>query len=330
MYMRKEEVGRYDVDHHPKAGTFYGDVLAGLSKDQKSLPAKYFYDAAGDALFQQIMRCPEYYLTRCEEEIFKLKTRELLRYLFKDGEAFDLIELGAGDASKTQYLLAELLAQEFPFTYRPIDISGHIIEQLEERLKAEFPKIAISSFQGDYFQGLADIQRTGNNPKVVLFLGANIGNMSRDEAKLFCMNMRTFLDAGDRALIGFDLMKNPRIVQAAYDDSAGLTRQFNMNLLHRMNHELGADFMEDLFEHYCQYDPLQGACNSYLVSILDHTVHFPNKDIAFASGEVIHMEVSQKYRFEDTQALAEEAGFRPVHAVYDRRGWFVDVIWEAF
>ncbi|WPL49779.1 L-histidine N(alpha)-methyltransferase [Sphingobacterium bambusae] len=327
MYMRREDLDQNDLSN--RSGVFYQDVLSGLREPMKRLPSKYFYDAAGDLLFQKIMRCPEYYLTRCEEEIFRDKAGELLEHLLQANRQVDLIELGAGDASKTQHLIGEMLQQQIHFTYRPIDISPHVLEQLGDRMRTAFPTIDLQAFQGDYFDGLADMATTGALPKVVLFLGANLGNMTRQQAAQFCVRLRSLLHTGDRVLLGIDLMKNPRIIQAAYADEAGLTWQFNMNLLRRMNKELGADFNEELFEHYCQYDPVSGTCSSYLVSLLDHVVHFPDEQVLFEKDELIHMEVSQKYRFEETQALARASGFMPVHAVADKRNWFVDVIWEA-
>ncbi|WDF70154.1 L-histidine N(alpha)-methyltransferase [Sphingobacterium oryzagri] len=325
--MRKEHAGVTDCQQDKTE--FYRDVMVGLRKSAKSLPSKYFYDARGDVLFQQIMRCPEYYLTRCEEEIFKKQTNTLVKYLFQPGKRVDLIELGVGDASKTHHLLARLLEKDYEFTYRPIDISTHIITELQTSLPTKFPSINISAFQGDYFAGLAEFQKISSLPKIVLFLGANIGNMPREQAQDFCKQVRQYLNKGDRMLVGFDLMKNPRIVQAAYDDEAGLTWRFNINLLHRINSELGADFNTDLFEHYCQYDPIDGTCSSYLVSLLDQVVHFSKEKISFEQGEVIHMEVSQKYKLEEINALAERACFSPIHRITDSKAWFVDAIWEA-
>lgn len=327
MYMLRENLDQSDLTNRQEL--FYREVLTGLRDPIKYLPSKYFYDATGDLLFQQIMRCPEYYLTRCEEEIFRDKTQELLEHLFDSNWAIDLIELGAGDASKTQHLLGEMLRQHREFTYKPIDISPHVLDQLQSRLHTQFSTIDLQAFHGDYFDGLTKMRNSHGRCKVVLFLGANIGNMPREQAQQFCMRLRSLLDKGDRVLVGFDLVKNPRIIQAAYDDEGGLTWRFNINLLHRMNKELGSDFNTDLFEHYCHYDPISGTCSSYLVSLLDHIIHFPDEQVFFKKGELIHMEVSQKYRLEETQELAKSTGFMPVHAVADKRNWFVDVIWEA-
>ncbi|WP_052072408.1 L-histidine N(alpha)-methyltransferase [Sphingobacterium deserti] len=319
---------RDDSSTSPVNRNFYDDVMCGLRQTEKSLPSKYFYDAQGDVLFQQIMHCPEYYLTRCEEEILR-EQREDLAPCVSLGDDVTLVELGAGDGSKTFHLLQCLVSNYKHVTYHPIDISSHILKHLEADLGNKLPELSIDSYHGDYFEGLAALQQQGHTPKVVLFLGANIGNMPKAEAMQFCIRMRSFLNKGDKVLIGFDLVKNPRIIQAAYDDEAGLTRRFNINLLTRMNRELDADFNEELFEHYCHYDPTSGTCSSYLVSLLEHTVLFPEDEIHFDKGELIHMEVSQKYLPSEIDHMASETGFAPVKTFTDKRGWFVDVLWEA-
>lgn len=307
--------------------TFYDDVIRGLRQLEKSLPSRYFYDAQGDVLFQQIMHCPEYYLTRCEEEILREQRADIAQSFSLDDDVA-LVELGAGDGSKTFHLLEFLVSNVNKVTYHPVDISHHILKHLETDLGNKLPELSIDGYHGDYFEGLASLQQA-DRPKVVLFLGANIGNMSKAEAKEFCIRMRNLLNKGDKALIGFDLVKNPRIIQAAYDDEAGLTRKFNINLLTRMNRELDADFNEELFEHYCHYDPTSGTCSSYLVSLLEHSVLFPEDKIHFDKGELIHMEVSQKYLPSEIDHMASETGFAPVKTFTDKRGWFVDVLWEA-
>jgi L-histidine Nalpha-methyltransferase len=308
--------------------TFYDDVMWGLRRSEKCLPSKYFYDAQGDVLFQKIMRCPEYYLTRCEEEILREQTADVAA-CFALKEPMNIVELGAGDGSKTFHLLQFLTSSSDYVTYHPIDISSHILNHLEEDLKEKLPGLQVKSYHGDYFEGLAAIQQQTDRPKVVLFLGANIGNMSKADATQFCSRMRSFLNKGDKVLVGFDLVKNPRIIQAAYDDEAGLTWQFNTNLLTRMNRELDANFNEELFEHYCHYDPISGTCSSYLVSLLEHRVVFPEDEIHFGKGELIHMEVSQKYLPAEIDEMATETGFLPIDSFADKRGWFVDVLWEA-
>jgi len=307
---------------------FATDVLDGLSQSPKRLHAKYFYDKEGDKLFQEIMACPEYYPTRCEWEIFRDKTAELANVMIT-GEAFDLIELGAGDATKSQYLLKYLVDRHTAFTYMPIDISGNILDELQNRLEKEMPDLSLHCLEGEYLEMLDKATALSSRRKVVLFLGANIGNMERREAVAFCRSLRERLQPGDRVLIGFDLKKHPRIIRNAYDDSAGITAKFNLNLLKRINRELNANFITEQFEHYQTYDPMTGACKSYLVSLCDQQVTICKNNFNFRRDEVIYMEVSQKYAIEEITTLAGKTGFRSVQNTHDNSRWFADVCWEV-
>ncbi|MFD1770960.1 L-histidine N(alpha)-methyltransferase [Sphingobacterium suaedae] len=309
--------------------SFYEEVVKGLSTSQKTLPSKYFYDERGDRLFQAIMHCPEYYLSRCEQEIFESRQAKMAELLFSKRQRIDLIELGAGDASKTFHLLKYLLENQYMVTYRPLDISAHILFELAADLRARIPQLNIETIPAEYIRGLEQIVRQSSAPKVLFFLGANIGNMTKIEAHTFCRTLRSKLQQGDKVLIGFDLIKNPRIIQAAYDDQDGLTWDFNINLLTRINRELGANFNPDLFEHYCTYIPETGECHSYLVSLVAHEVTFPDRKISFEKDELIHTEVSRKYQRWEIDSMALTTGFSPVHAFLDNRQWFVDVVWEA-
>jgi L-histidine Nalpha-methyltransferase len=308
---------------------FMHDVLEGLTKPLKTLQSKYFYDATGDALFQQIMAMPEYYLTRCELDIFKNQTSLLAGYLNRPATPFDLIELGAGDATKSSYLLNHLVATGTNFTYMPIDISGNILSVLKKRLSSQIPGLNTVPLEGEYFQMLAKATAISPKRKVLLFLGGNIGNMEKDEALLFCRELRSYLSPGDIALIGFDLKKNPQTILNAYNDKAGVTAAFNLNLLTRMNRELGADFNPEHFTHYQSYDPVTGACRSYLVSLDDQEVAIGQQIINFQKDEVIYMEVSQKFSRNDIELMAKASGFSITGAAYDAKGWFTDSIWTA-
>ena len=319
------------IDTLPRSARqqFAEDVLAGLRQTPKNLHAKYFYDKDGDALFQQIMACPEYYLTRCELEIFQSQTDELADIISASQREFNLIELGAGDATKSQYLLNALVQRPIPFTYMPIDISGNILSVLGERLRSELPGLDILPLEGEYLDMLRFAVDNSTKRNVVMFLGSNIGNMNAEEALGFCRELRSMLHPGDLVLIGFDLKKHPRIILEAYDDRAGITAKFNLNLLKRINRELQADFDLRQFEHYQMYDPDTGACKSYLVSLQDQTVSIGAYRITFARDETIFMEVSQKYTPEEIKGMAFGAGFAPVRHLSDSKGWFADVFWEA-
>jgi len=311
-------------------GRFYVDVVKGLQSEPKHLEAKYFYDAEGDKLFQQIMNCDEYYLTDCEMEIFTQQTAEIAKVMMLGDGPFDLIEMGAGDATKSIHLLKNLLAQKADFTYLPIDISGHVIASLNATLPLSAPGLKIKGLQGEYFEMLKKAATLSDRRKVVLFMGANIGNMPVADAEAFCEELRRHLNPGDMAIIGFDLKKNPETILAAYNDKEGVTKQFNLNLLKRINRELGADFDIENFHHYAMYDPETGSCKSYLVSLKAQTVHLPDTElIHFDKDEYIWMEISQKYSLNQTETFAARSGFKPITNFFDSKGWFVDVVWVA-
>ncbi|MXN89599.1 L-histidine N(alpha)-methyltransferase [Flavobacterium sp. Sd200] len=316
------------IKNENTAGQFLTDVLEGLQAPQKTLQSKYFYDAQGDVLFQQIMAMPEYYLTRCELDIFKNQTASLAAFLKQD-IPFDLIELGAGDATKSSYLLQHLVANDAKVTYMPIDISGNILSVLYKRLASDIPALDIIPLEGEYFDMLQKATRISKRRKVVMFLGGNIGNMEKDEALSFCKGLREHLNPGDIVLIGFDLKKNPQTILDAYSDKQGITAAFNLNLLTRINRELGANFNVDCFEHYQNYDPLSGACRSYLISLEQQDLRICNEIISFEKDEVIYMEVSQKFSEADIESLAEKSGFALTGAVHDAKNWFTDSIWTA-
>lgn len=311
------------------SGQFRADVVSGLRAEPKHLQSKYFYDAQGDALFQQIMAMPEYYLTRCELDVFKNRTTELAALLTAAGDAFDLIELGAGDATKSSYLLKHLVNQNTEFTYMPIDISGNILGVLDRRLKKEIPGLDIHCLEGEYFRMLQKAAHVSDRRKVVMFLGGNIGNMEKEEALAFCRELRSYLTKGDIVLIGFDLKKNPQTILDAYNDPKGITAAFNLNLLTRMNRELGADFIKNNFEHYQNYDPISGACRSYLVSLKEQEVTIGDTSVHFDEDETIYMEVSQKFSVEDIHTMAYASGFSIAGTVNDNKNWFTDSIWVA-
>ncbi|AZA84373.1 L-histidine N(alpha)-methyltransferase [Chryseobacterium lactis] len=309
------------------AGSFLQDVLKGLSAQPKKLSSKYFYDKTGDHLFQQIMAMPEYYLTHCELNIFQNKTEELAKAISNINESFDLIELGAGDAMKSSYLLKNLVEKGTDFTYMPIDISGNILTVLQKNLQEKLPELKILPLEGEYFDMLDKATGISKRKKVVLFLGGNIGNMEVEEARHFCSEVKRKLNPGDLFLVGFDLKKNPNTILAAYNDPAGITASFNLNLLTRINRELNADFNEKQFQHYQTYDPVSGACRSFLVSLCDQDVHVGNQLFHFKENELIDMEISQKFSEQDIKKLAGDSGFHILSEIKDAKNWFVDSIW---
>ncbi len=308
---------------------FLEDVLKGLSAKDKFLQSKYFYNAKGDALFQKIMECPEYYPTKCEMEILTDQTDELISILTEHSSEFDIVELGAGDATKSVHLLKGLLDKKVKFTYFPIDISDNIINLLHTKLQQKLPALRMRGLNGEYFNMLEKAKTLSDKIKVVLFLGGNIGNVPFNKAGEFCELMRQHLVSGDLVLIGFDLKKDPIKILDAYNDKSGYTRDFNLNLLHRINVELKGNFIIENFYHFPTYDPSTGACKSFLVSCIEQRVSIGGDGFHFAEGEPIFMEIAQKYTIEQTDELAKKSGFMPMKHFPDSKKRFLDTVWKC-
>ena len=308
---------------------FLRDVLEGLQSNPKYLQSKYFYDKNGDDLFRKIMHCDEYYLTNCELEIFSDQTSRIADIIISQHRNFDVVELGPGDALKSVYLLKELLKKNALSTYFPVDISNNIIDLLHKKLPEELPQLNIHGLNGEYLTMLSAAKQISDKIKLVLFLGSNVGNLSMEDVPGFCRELRSQLSPGDMVLIGIDLIKNPKQILAAYNDRNGYTRDFNLNLLVRINRELNACFNIDMFEHYATYDPYSGACRSFLVSLKEQQVTIGNTEINFAKYETIFMEISQKYTIQQTDEIAGQSGFIPVAHFFDKNKWFTDVIWRC-
>lgn len=310
--------------------TFAEDVRNGLLQSPKTLPSKYFYNEQGDKLFQTIMGLGEYYLTRCEFQIFEDQKEQILQKFLGADQRFKLIELGAGDGTKTKVLLDHFLKAGADFTYAPIDISQNVLDQLGADLEESMPELHFEPIQGDYFHALADLNKDHDMKEVVLFLGSNIGNFSIEGAHQFLSQLGDNLSSGDLLLIGFDLMKNPQTILNAYNDKMGVTREFNHNLLRRINDELGADFQVDKFKHFPTYNPINGETRSHLVSTESQDVYIEalEETFHFDAWEAVHTEVSQKYSPKMIRDYAAQAGFRIVHDFTDECRYYVDSLWE--
>jgi dimethylhistidine N-methyltransferase len=308
---------------------FYLDVMQGLTQEPKKLSSKYFYDKKGDSLFQAIMHSPDYYLTRCEMEIFTRQSKEIVDSLIAQNSDFELIELGPGNCAKSIHLLCALINANASFNYVPIDISENVINELQALLPVKVRSLRFNGLAGDYFDTLASHNLLTGMRKIVMCLGGNIGNMTIAESNRFCQQLRGYLQPGDQCIIGFDLVKHPAIIRQAYDDREGLTKEFNLNLLNRINRELEADFKIDQFDHYCSYDPLTGAAKSYLVCLSDMVVHLPGASISLAKDECIWTEISQKYSKNQIHQMAINNGFMHTAGLLDTKSWFMDAIWTA-
>ncbi|MGB0166507.1 MAG: L-histidine N(alpha)-methyltransferase [Luteibaculum sp.] len=304
--------------------TFAEEILRGLCAPQKYLSSKYFYDERGDKLFQKIMAAPEYYLTDAEFEIFREQGKDILAKIPFKQKDFELIELGAGDGTKTKELLK--LMQHLPVTYKPIDISQNAIENLREKFERELPWLHFEGEQGEYFQVLGELKRS--HPKLILFLGSNLGNLKDDRAKRFLLELADDMAKGDLLLLGLDLKKSKEIVLPAYNDKQGYTRDFNLNLLRRINTELGADFNLQNFSHQPEYDEIEGIAKSYLVSTEKQKVFIEDlgQSIEFEEGEKIFMEISRKYDDEILDNILSDSSLTVIHKFTDRRNYFCDYL----
>lgn len=305
---------------------FANEVGEGLSQSPKRLSSKWFYDKKGDELFVQIMNMPEYYLTKCEEEIFANQTERLTSSLIAGFDDFDLFELGAGDGSKTMHLLDAL--KSLNFTYRPIDISLNAIEQLEKRVAANIPGIQVEGIQDEYFEALSKL--SGKRPKVILFMGSNIGNMLDDRANEFLLKLSATMQSGDRLLLGVDLIKDESIILPAYNDAQGITSEFNLNLLDRINRELGGDFNREMFSHTPQYDQDKGIAYSYITSLAEQDVSVKALDrtFHFQKEEKVFTEVSRKYDDRALQAITNHTSLVLKDKIFDSKSYFCDAIFE--
>ena len=308
---------------------FARDVLEGLTSPQKHLSSKYFYNQRGDELFQQIMELDEYYLTRAEYEVLETYRQQIYE-LCSDGGKFRLIELGAGDGLKTKILLRHFLSQGCEFEYVPVDISANVLETLEASLKAEFQSLNISPVCGDYFKVLCDLKEDHIEKSVVLFLGSNIGNFSEKDRNDFLSSMASSLKKEDVVLIGFDLKKDPQVIRDAYDDKKGVTRDFNLNILQRMNDELGANFDLNEFVHYPTYNPVSGKAESHLLSKSKQSVRIDQLDsiIEFEEWEPIHLEISRKFSPKELLEMADKHSFKTIEHLTDKNKNFIDVLWQ--
>jgi L-histidine Nalpha-methyltransferase len=310
---------------------FASDVARCLASKSKYLSPKYLYDKTGSQLFEQICLQPEYYLTRTEASILN-KHAPLISKLA--GSNMKIIELGSGSSSKTAILLSYLSSQKKKIYYFPIDISSSILIESERKLKSQFPNASIIGIRSDYGTGIdraaAECIAIGNKnnnisyTKLVLFLGSTIGNFELIEARSLLRSVREKLHTNDFLLIGFDLQKDESVLNAAYNDKAGMTAKFNLNLLARINRELGGNLDPRKFEHCAFYSDERHRIEMHLVSKTDQKLYIGalGKTFALRKGESIHTENSYKYNSSQIVALAEDCGFTVKKKFTDEKRWF--------
>jgi dimethylhistidine N-methyltransferase len=296
---------------------FRDEVLSGLSKSPRRLPYKFFYDEQGAQLFQQICDLPEYYITRTEIEILRFYGSEMANAL---GPEIELIGLGTGAGTKTRILLEELRE---PRVYVPIDISKEQLDRSAARFRKMFPNLQILPVAADYLEPFElPLPRHLSSRSVVYFPGSTIGNFEPDAAGEFLTRLVELAGEGGGLLIGVDLQKDRHVIEAAYNDSAGVTAKFNKNLLARINRELGADFNLAHWQHYAVYDPAEGRIEIYLLSETDQTVKIGDRAFQFRAGEKILTEYSYKHTIGGFITLARQAGFHFEQVWTDDARWF--------
>ena len=307
---------------------FKTDVLIGLSSNPKTISEKYFYDDVGSELFQKISQHRDYYLTKTEFSILETHGAALANKI--NESEIDIIELGAGDGHKSKLIVNSFLNKGTKVNFYPIDISEKAMRFLSENM-AVGGLLDIHGIVADYFHGLTHLKQISNNKKLVLFLGSNIGNFGKSQTMEFLKKLWLSLNANDHVLIGYDLKKDTAILNKAYNDSDGLTRDFNLNLLNRMNLELGANFDLEKFQHYGFYNPILGAMESYLISLEDQLIYMPalEKSFHFERFEPLHLEYSFKFSEADINYLASHSGFETEVHFSDQQNYFIDSLWQV-
>ena len=301
--------------------SFADEVRQGLTSPRKNIPCRFLYDDTGSRLFEEICDVPEYYLTRVEREILESSSHEIAA---RFSERITLAELGSGNAEKTRLLIEAFLHRHGGLRYVPVDISRAILEDSSLKLLEDYRALEILAIASEYREGLRHVRAETGRRKLVAWLGSNVGNFERDEAASFLRGVREALRERDRLLIGIDLRKDGGVLERAYDDSKGVTSRFSLNLLVRMNRELGAEFDIDAFEHRARYLEDEGRVEISLVSRRAQQVAIGDLEleIDFGEGEPIHTESALKYSLEEIEGLAAAAGMRAEHHWLDPAGLF--------
>jgi dimethylhistidine N-methyltransferase len=300
-----------------ETSAFEADVLAGLRVTPKRIPAKYFYDATGSRLFERITELAEYYPTRTELQILRENAAEIVRTI-RDGAA--LVEFGSGSSNK-----ARILLQATPkiAAYVPVDICGEVIEHDAKNLRADFPRLKVTPVVADFCEVVAlPPEAVAASARVGFFPGSTIGNFEPHEAALFLRHAAESLRPGASLIVGFDLIKDSETLNAAYNDAQGITAKFNLNLLARINRELGANFRLENFEHHAFYNRERNRIEMHLASLKRQKVKVAGETFDFRAGETIHTENSYKYSADSFCALARGTGWSPIKAWTDRQNRF--------
>lgn len=310
---------------------FAQEIRKGLGVQNKQISPKYFYDTEGSKLFEEICRQPEYYPWRMEAAILRKYCQKIVDTVSK--KHISIIELGCGSSTKTRILLQEVLTRQPNLYYFPIDVSDGMLSEAVRTLSQEFSHLRTIGICSEYVEGLVSANRfiSVNNQipeeKMIIFLGSSIGNFEPDESALFLEDLRSIMGARDTLLLGFDLRKNVRVLEEAYNDRGGITAKFNLNLLVRLNKELGGEFNLDRFFHLAYYNPYRNRIEMHLVSSEDQEIRLRrlHETYSFHKNESIHTENSYKYSLLEIKQVAEKSGFSLKSNFLDEKKWF-DVV----
>ncbi|MHB1277324.1 MAG: L-histidine N(alpha)-methyltransferase [Bacteroidia bacterium] len=301
-------------------------VVHGLSSNPKRLPSDYLFDETGIRLLDEIRHMPEFYAAPCELGIFKTHATEMAELLYKPG--LRIIEKGAGDTAAIYYLLKALLERDKNIRYSPVDNSVELLNLSQEALHKRLPELKVEPGHGDFFTLLESREDSGTNPKLIVIPASRIGNLSYQDALSVLKQVHRVLHTGDNLLLGIDLKKAPSLILPAHADPTGINARYNLNLLERINRDLGGHFNTKYFKHYASYEPETGELRNYLIAQKEQEVLIEklNRSFHFDAWENVQTEIAKKYSPEEFRQLSSEAGFTWVEAYYDPELFFMDVV----
>ena len=323
-YIIGERFSYYEPSRNILQKTFAEELAQSIRKKQKSINPKFFYDQKGSKLFEKICKTPEYYLTRSEISILNNLDGKLQHHLRGN---FRLVELGSGSSQKTRILIDILTNQQKHVEYFPIDVSN-ILKSSSMILQSDYKKLHITGIIDNYESGLEFIKNYDGMKNLIVFLGSSFGNFEPENGIAFLRKINSLMNDDDLFLIGLDLVKSKDILYSAYDDSQGITSQFNLNILSRINSELGGNFDKRKFTHHVVYNESKQKIEMYLRSLIKQTVEIPNADLILEidENELIHTENSYKYTIPQIEQMFTTSGFLIRDIWYDEKGYFSSVL----
>lgn len=303
------------------------DLVLGLTQEQKTIPCHYLYDDRGSEIFEQICELPEYYPTRTEAEIL----RENGSAIAQTTGNCELIELGSGSSTKTRLLFDAYQALGYPLHYIPIDVSAGMLEASAKQLLTDYPRLEIQGLVGTYEQALQHLPPSSLSQRMVFFLGSSLGNFAPKKCQEIFQEVRNALNPGDYFLLGLDLQKSKDVLEPAYDDSQGVTAEFNYNLLDHLNRRFQGNFNRENFQHWTFYNSELGQIETYLRSTKPQTVQLKALDLTveFGEGEAINTEISRKFNLQETKQELAQEGLNTINLWTDSQQWFALLLCEV-